>query len=143
MTTRLFVIDPQLDFCDGPAKGALAVSGTWQDMQRLAGYVDRESAAIDEAFISLDSHHAYDIGHPTFWRGPEGEAPAPFSLISATDVRSGRWIPTNPARLQQTSDYLEALEAKGRYRHTVWPTHCLVGTPGHAIQPDLMAALNR
>ena len=25
----------------------------------------------------------------------------------------------------------------------VWAIHCLIGTPGHAVQADLMAALNR
>ena len=31
----------------------------------------------------------------------------------------------------------------GNYPLTIWPPHCLIGTPGHAVHPELMAALLR
>lgn len=38
---RLLIIDPQMDFCDGPANGALPVPGAYADMTRLATLIDR------------------------------------------------------------------------------------------------------
>jgi len=40
-------------------------------------------------------------------------------------------------------DYAVSLEAKGQYPLMVWPEHCVIGTPGHNVQADLMAALQR
>jgi nicotinamidase-related amidase len=38
-------------------------------------------------------------------------------------------------------DYVRRLEQNGRYELTVWPPHCLIGSPGHAVFPELFAAL--
>lgn len=143
MTTHLLIIDPQNDFCDGPAAGNLAVPGAWDDMRRLAGFIDREAGQIDAITVTLDSHHHLDIGHPAWWRMPDGSEPAPFTIVTAQDVTEKRITPAEPWLAAHATKYLEILERQGRFVHTIWPTHCLLGTPGHAIQPDLMTALNR
>lgn len=33
------------------------------------------------------------------------------------------------------------LERKGRFKLTIWPDHCLIGTRGHAVVPELNKAL--
>ena len=37
--------------------------------------------------------------------------------------------------------YVRALEAGRRYQLCIWPPHCLIGGPGHAVAPELFSAL--
>jgi nicotinamidase-related amidase len=140
---RLLIIDPQVDFCDGPAEGALPVPGAWDDMTRLAAMIDRLGARIADIDVTLDSHHALDIAHAAWWIGSDGQPPPPFTLITAADVETGGWRPRNPAWLARSLAYVRRLEASGKYVLLIWPTHCLIGSPGHAIHPGLFAALRR
>lgn len=159
MTSRsvhLLVIDPQNDFCDlppaycpadptrggEPLRPALPVPGAHADMLRLAELIDSAGAALTAITVTLDSHHRVDIGHPTFWRRGDGEAVAPFTPITATDVRGGRFLPRAQEALPRVLAYLDALEAKGRYTHMVWPVHCEIGTWGHNVHADLRRAYN-
>lgn len=142
MRTHLLIIDPQNDFCD-PERGALYVPGADADMARLARFIDRAGDRIDAIHVTLDSHHPVDIAHPVFWRDPEGAPPAPFTAITAADVRSGAWTPRLPGARDRAIAYLDALEAGGRYPHTIWPPHCLIGSRGHAVAPALFDALTR
>jgi nicotinamidase/pyrazinamidase len=38
---------------------------------------------------------------------------------------------------------VQQLARAGRYALVIWPEHCLIGTWGHNVQADVMAALNR
>lgn len=143
MTFRLLIIDPQRDFCDGPCAGALAVPGADADMKRLAALVDRLGPRLDAVQVTLDSHQQYHIANPGWWTGPDGVPPPPFTLISRAEVESGRWAPRNPGEAGYARFYVGELARKGNYPLTIWPPHCLIGTPGHAVHPDLMAALLR
>lgn len=140
MTTHLLIIDPQMDFCS--PDGALSVPGAFDDMNRLADFIERHSDDIDHVTVTLDSHHFLDIGHPSWWRTPDGTEPAPFTIITADDVLQGRIEPADRQKRDASIAYLSSLEAQGRFSHTVWPHHCLIGTPGHAVHPGLMNALN-
>jgi nicotinamidase/pyrazinamidase len=140
---RLLVIDPQIDFCDGPGNGALPVPGAWDDMSRLATLVDRLGRKIDDIDVTLDSHHAVDIAHSPFWVNSKGDHPAPFTMITTADVENGLWSPRNPAFRARALEYVRKLEASGKYVLIIWPTHCLIGSPGHAVHPELFAALRR
>ena len=140
---RLLIIDPQVDFCDGPCNGALPVPGADADMMRLAAMVDRLSAHIDAIDVTLDSHHTVDIAHPAWWMDRSGQEPPPFTSITTADAEAGRWTPRNPAWRQRSLDYVRALEARGKYVLCIWPVHCLIGSPGHAVHPTLFAALQR
>ena len=142
MQTHLLVIDPQSDFCD-PADGALYVPGAEKDMARLAALVDRLGPAIDAIHVTLDSHHPIDIAHPIFWRDAAGEAPAPFTGIGPDAVRAGQWTTRRPQDRERALAYLDALAAGGRYPHTIWPPHCLIGSRGHTVDPTLFSALTR
>jgi len=140
---RLLVIDPQNDFCDGPANGTLPVPGAYEDMKRLAVMVDRLGSKIDDISVTLDSHRTIDIAHPAWWIGKDGNNPQPFTLITAADVESGKWNPRNPAWRKRSLDYVRELEANGKYVLVIWPEHCLIGSPGHAVHPELFKALQR
>jgi nicotinamidase-related amidase len=140
---RLLVIDPQTDFLDGPANGALPVPGAWDDMSRLAVMVDRLGRKIDDIDVTLDSHHAVDIAHPPFWVNSTGTNPTPFTMITRSDVENGIWTPRSPNLRARALDYVRQLEANGKYVLVIWPTHCLIGTPGHAVHPELFAAMRR
>jgi nicotinamidase-related amidase len=141
---HLLIVDPQNDFMDQPAGGtpALPVPGASRDMQRLADLIRRGRDGIDAITVTLDSHHSYDIAHPTFWRNADGVPVAPFTEITATQVRAGQYRPTQPQALQRALEYLDALEARGRYRLMVWPVHCEIGSWGHNVHSAVKAAYN-
>lgn len=140
MHVELLIIDPQIDFCD-PRKGALYVGGAEHDIERLARMVRRLAPKLDDIHVTLDSHHFVDIAHPIFWRDSQGQNPAPFTTITTGDVEAGRWTTAQPSMYPRALDYVKALEKNGRYALTIWPPHCLIGSEGHAVMPELFAAL--
>ncbi|WP_296001790.1 cysteine hydrolase [Rugamonas sp.] len=153
---HLLIIDPQNDFCDlpsdhrpdDPATGgqyapALPVPGAHQDMLRVAKLIDGGRAGIGAISVTLDSHHRYDIAHPGFWYAHDGAPVAPFTQISAAEVRAARYLPRRPDALPRALAYLDALEAAGRYRLMIWPVHCEIGTWGHNVHAAVRAAYNR
>lgn len=156
MTLQLLLIDPQNDFCDlpedwlplTPATGtrprpALPVTGAHADLLRAAALVTRLGARLQGITVTLDSHHRIDIAHPGFWLDTASRtAPAPFTPITAAQVRAGAYAPRDPAALPRVLAYLEALEATGRYTLMVWPVHCQMGTWGHAVHAGLQQALD-
>lgn len=150
---HLLIIDPQNDFCDlppqylpqQPATGqwhapALPVPGAHADMQRLAQLIQRGAAGISAISITLDSHHRLDIAHPTFWRHGDGQPVSPFTEITAAQVRAGQYLPRQPDAVARTLDYLDRLEAAGRYRLMVWPVHCEIGTWGNNVHDAVRSA---
>lgn len=139
---HLLVIDPQVDFCD-PDRGALFVPGADTDMRRLATMVERLVDKIDDIHVTLDSHHLVDIAHPVFWKDAAGRHPAPFTRITAAELERGDWTTTLPSARARTLAYLKALDASGRYPHVIWPPHCLIGSAGHNVVPELFEALKK
>jgi len=111
-------------------------------MQRLARFIRLGQAAIASVTITLDSHHHVGIERPAMWRKADGSPIDPFTQLGSDDVRQGRFVPRDPAALESVLAYLEALEAAGRYTHMVWPTHCEIGTWGHNLHADVLAACN-
>ena len=154
-STQLLIIDPQNDFCDLPASWcpvdpvsgeriapALPVAGAHADMGRLAAFIRGAAAVLDEITVTLDSHNRLHIAHPTFWQTGEGGPVAPFTEITARQVRAGAFRPRDPSADERALAYLDALEARGRYTLMVWPVHCEIGTWGHGVHADVRAAYN-
>lgn len=149
--THLVVIDPQIDFMDLPGS-TLPVPGADADMKRLAAMVKRIGNRLEDIHVTLDSHRVIDVGHPGMWRNENGQPPTPFTIISSDDIRAGIWRPRNEHLKhpqlggktfgQYMLDYALALEAGGKYPLMVWPEHCRIGSPGHAVHPDLLEALH-
>jgi nicotinamidase-related amidase len=159
---HLLVIDPQNDFCDiqedelpidpaslkaGPPaplfRPALPVSGADGDMKRLAAFIDRVGKKLYDIHVTLDSHNPVDIAHPSWWMNEQGDTPAPFTLITADEVKKGFWKARNPLAQTHSLKYVEALEASGRYMLVSWPEHCLIGSWGHNVHAAVKEALDR
>lgn len=140
-SVHLVVIDPQKDFCD--PQGALFAPGADGDTQRLAAMIDRLGPQLTDVHVTLDSHRKVDISHPMWWRTASGKAPDPFSSVTADDLKSGRIVTARPAMFDRSLRYLAELEQAGRYPHTVWPYHCLIGDEGHSVVPVLSDALHQ
>lgn len=124
---------------------SLFVQGANDDMRRAATWIYRNTHLIDKLFLSLDTHTMNQVFHPDFWEDPNGRRPAPFTVITAAEVREGRWRPS----INQNTfinlkaamvDYCEQLEANDRYALTIWPYHALLGGASHAINAGLMEA---
>ncbi|OFA08813.1 cysteine hydrolase [Duganella phyllosphaerae] len=152
---HLLIIDPQNDFCDlppaylpvhpvtGAARApALPVPGAHADMQRLASLINRGRDGITAISVTLDSHHRFDIAHPTFWIAGDGQPVTPFTEITAAQVRAGQYLPRDAAGLGRALNYLDRLGAAGRYKLMVWPVHCEIGSWGNNVHDDVRTAYN-
>jgi nicotinamidase-related amidase len=135
----LLIIDPQIDFCD--PNGSLFVNGADGDMKRLAAMVKRIGSKLNDIHVTLDSHHCFDIAHPIFWKDAGGKNPDPFTMISVADVESRKWITSIPSLMDKGLNYVKQLESNGRYPLVVWPYHCIIGSKGHGVYPDLFDVL--
>ena len=150
VNVQLLLIDPQNDFCDLPPAccpageaPALPVAGAYADLQRVAALIDAAAARIEAITVTLDSHLRLDIAHPGFWQARDGSAVAPFTPITAAQLRAGDYRPRDAAAAPRAMAYADALEAQGRYALMVWPVHCEIGSWGQAVQADVRAAYNR
>lgn len=148
----LFAIDFQNDFLDysidslphtKDAQGnwvplyqpALAVGGGIQDVTRFTDWALANISRFSRLFFTQDSHHYLDIAHPEWWQDAAGNTPPPFTMITYSDVQSGKWVPRR--FYQKSSAYVKALEDGGEFIHTIWPPHCLMGTWGHNFHPKI------
>lgn len=141
MSLHLLIVDAQQDFCDGPCHGALAIPGAYDDMSRVARMIGRLGARIDAIHATMDAHHTVDIAHPAWWMDATGAPPPPFTIVTAQDIESGLWKPRDPARRERSLRYVRQLEVQGNYPLCIWPPHCLIGSAGQSLHPELFAAL--
>lgn len=147
MRVDLIVIDGQNDFLD--PNGALYVKGADTEALKLKAMIERLGQKITKIHATLDSHHPVDIAHPIMWKDQNGKHPDPFTIISAQDVRDGRWTCTllgyfNSEKKitfqDKTLAYVEQLEKNNRYPLCIWPPHCLIGEWGNNVYPVLSEA---
>ena len=131
-----FGIDAQVGFCTPGA--SLFVPGAVEDTRRTIEFIYRNLDRITQLHFSLDTHHVFQIFHPAWWVDGDGNHPAPFTSITADDVRHGRFKPTRHEA--EGLEYVERLEKSGKYVLTIWPYHTLVGGLSHALVPSLMEA---
>ena len=160
----LVIIDPQNSFCKvvDPAQqqvlhdGELCVSGAWDDMTRVAGLVNRLGKKLNDIHTTMDSHHQMHVAHGIWFRDSKGNQPAPFTIMreendaiigSVFDPKAGashdvgEFTCFTPSAHKRTLEMLKQLRASNRYPHCIWPPHCLIGTPGHNVVPQLAEAL--
>lgn len=131
-----FGIDAQVSFCTPGA--SLFVPGAVEDTQRTLAWLYGNLDKITQLAFSLDTHRVFQIFHPAWWIGDEGKHPAPFTNVTTSDVREGKWKPVmHPA---ECLEYVKKLEASAKYALTIWPYHVLLGGVSHALVPSLMEA---
>jgi nicotinamidase-related amidase len=142
----LLAVDVQNTFCiPGFELFITGRSGTGavDDNRRLCEFIYRNLATITRVVPSLDTHHAMQIFHAIWLVDEHGNHPAPYTLISAEDVESGRWKvneavaeavgvgPDYAAR--HLMHYTRRLAEGGKYNLTIWPYHAMLGGISHAL----------
>lgn len=168
---QILIVDPQNDFCiadDGHGnQGTLVVPGAAADMSRVANLIHRLGDRIDGISVTLDSHQTIGIERPRWWvRVSDGAEVAPFTCLGIhPDGRRIVKVELTAAGAKPTEEeyttriphmlhhggstgggsfgYLKALAARQRYPHIVWTEHCIVGTWGWGIVPELADTLVR
>jgi nicotinamidase/pyrazinamidase len=132
-------IDMQVDFVFPAPIGRLPVPNAVADTERTVDWLIRNVHQITQIAASLDTHTPFQIFYPTWWRDRAGHQPAPYTTITADDVRRGDWRPViEPI---WSMKYLEELETVGKKQLMVWPFHCMEGTSGRALVPALSEAI--
>lgn len=131
-------IDLQNDFV--LPTGALSVVGAMEDVKRIGEFINKNSSKINHISLTLDSHHPIHIAHASYWKDKDGNHPSPFTQITSSDAKAGKWTPQfNP---QWSFKYLEELEKEGGV-NVIWNEHCLLGTNGWAIVDEVMNAVTQ
>jgi len=139
MINTLLVIDPQNDFCD--SQGALCVPGAIEDCRRLSTMIERLDTRLNSIHVTMDTHHLFHIAHPLFWFDRNGSVPAPYTIITAELIQNGEYRASVPQYQHYAEEYVTTLEKTGKYNLCLWPPHCLIGSWGHDIFPELSRAL--
>ena len=145
--TLLLLVDLQKDFCF--PEGALYVAGrsgrgALDDIRRVASFLYRNLHRVTATLATLDSHLPHHVFSPSFWIDRAGESLTPHRTVRAAEIRAGEvrprpelapWVAAGDYDWlwRQTLHYCEELERRGRYALYLWPPHCLVGSPGHAL----------
>lgn len=130
--TLLLCVDMQRDFMEG---GPLGVSGSLCDARRLSQFIYKNITKITTIAASLDTHAPRQIFHPCWWRGADGGSPVPYTVITADDVKRGKWRPLYEE--QESVEYLEHLAAGDKKQLIIWPYHCIAGTVGATLENQL------
>jgi nicotinamidase-related amidase len=142
----LLAVDVQNTFCIPEFELFVAGrsgTGAVDDNRRLCEFIYRNLGSITQILPSLDTHHAMQVFHAIWLVDEQGDHPAPYTLVSAQDIASGRWR-VNPEvadTLGLDLDYAQrhlvhytaALAAGGKYDLTIWPYHAMLGGIGHAL----------
>ena len=131
----LVCIDCQFDFCN--PKGALYVKNAEKDMLKLSKFINKNLNKINTIVATLDLHHLIDIAHPIFWKNEMGENPAPFTSISKYHLDNKKWIPIDNRIYELYKHYNEDMNIV-----TIWPPHCLIGTKGSILDPNISSVFS-
>lgn len=134
---HLVIIDMQVDFCH--TQGNLNVPGSVGDMQRLIEFIYKYADRLTNITCSLDSHLPHQIFHPAWWADEQGNHPAPFTMITYNDIKTGKWRPL--VAPVQSTNYVKKLEDMAKKTLVIWPYHVLIGSVGNALDPELWSAV--
>lgn len=145
MNFSLFLIDLQLDFIeaeqDAAYQPALPVAGSLADVHRIAGFIRQATSRLEAVGATFDSHPAYGIERPGFWRYADGKLVPAHTNISVEDIDTGRVALVNPEHALAL-DTVRQMAAQGDYQLRVWPRHAVEGSIGAAMHPAVMDALS-
>lgn len=134
----MFICDPQNDYSD---EGSIPIPNANADSNRIYDMIKDHMDDILEIYVSLDSRHRTHISNPISWVNKKGDMPEPFTIITASEVIKGRWKARQRVSQQDFVDYVSKVEANSRLPFTIWPDHCLIGTWGQAVMPQINEAL--
>jgi len=151
---ELLGVDIQNTFCIPGFElfvGGRSGRGAVEDNQRLADFIYRNLNVITHISLTMDTHQAMQIFHSIFLVNNEGKNPSPYTLVSADDIRQGRWkfnsaisdsLGIEPKLGQQHLEYYTSqLQRNEKYDLTIWPYHAMLGGIGHALVSSLEEAI--
>jgi nicotinamidase-related amidase len=163
----LLIIDPQVDFHEGGNLGVYGVDeiggkGGKSDSANIIKLIQKKAPAA--VYVSLDTHTPTHIGHQAFWQpegDPNGEGPAVGSQFVVNEGKVAvanlgvftYYEPRSTGDDAKDADlkkwvvqYVQALTGGvgggEKFSPCIWPNHCLEGSAGHAVYPELKAALD-
>ncbi len=152
--TWLMLVDVQNTFCIPGFELYVAGRsgrGAVDDNRRLCEFIYHNLDVITQITATMDTHQAMQIFHAIFLVDEQDEHPAPYTNVSAEDVRMGKWKfnPALASRFGITSEegqqrlehYTTTLEKSGKYDLTIWPYHAMLGGIGHALVSSVDEAL--
>jgi nicotinamidase-related amidase len=152
--TWLMLIDVQNTFCIPDFElyvGARSGRGAVDDNVRLSEFIYRHLGEITRITATMDTHLTMQVFHAIFFVDKDGNHPAPYTDIHASELREGRWMFNSalasefdvaPEYAQQMMiHYAEALQKTGKYALTIWPYHAMLGGIGHALVSSVAEAL--
>src|SRR5215211_5197255 len=152
--TWLLLIDVQNTFCIPGFElyvGGRSGRGAVEDNARLCEFIYRNLGSITQITATMDTHMAMQVFHAIFFVDKNGDHPAPYTDIHASELRQGRWT-FNPALSSQFGvapeygqqmmiHYAEELEKKSKFALTIWPYHAMLGGIGHALVSSVEEAI--
>ena len=152
--TWLLLIDVQNTFCIPDFElyvGGRSGRGAVDDNARLCEFIYRNLASLSHITATMDTHMTMQVFHAVFFVDRDGNHPAPYTDIHASDLRDGTWT-FNPVLAseynlapeygqQMMIHYAESLEHKGKYALTIWPYHAMLGGIGHPLVSAVEEAL--
>lgn len=150
----LVLIDIQNTFCIPGFElfvGGRSGTGAVEDNIRLVQFIYRNLGAITHISLTLDTHQATQIFHPVFLTDENGEHPTPYTLVTAEDIKEGRWkfnsILSEDLGIEagygqaQLEHYTNQLAEREKFDLTIWPYHAMLGGIGHALVPSIEEAV--
>jgi len=152
--TWLMLIDVQNTFCIPGFELYVAGRtglGAVEDNVRLCEFIYHNLGDITHVTATLDTHMTMQVFHAIFFVDENGNYPAPYTDIHASELRAGKWR-FNPALSPQFGiapeygqemiiHYAEELEKRGKYALTIWPYHAMLGGIGHALVSSVEEAI--
>ena len=135
----LVLVDYQHDFVD--PTGTLYVPGSQHDVARLLTWFYANAHRITSIYASLDTHVPLQIFFSSWWKNPQtGEHPAAYTVITADDVVSGRWVPV--FQPEWSVSYVRQLQQQAKKDLMIWPAHTMEGTLGHMLVAPISEAIS-
>ncbi|GAC1663016.1 MAG: hypothetical protein PVS3B1_38680 [Ktedonobacteraceae bacterium] len=134
----VILVDCQHDFVD--PTGTLYVPGAQQDMARFLTWFYANAHNITSIYASLDTHLPFQIFYSSWWKDPHtGVHPEPFTVISAADIASEKWVPLFHA--EWSVHYVQQLQGQAKKELMIWPYHTMEGTLGHMLVAPISEAI--
>jgi nicotinamidase-related amidase len=152
--TWLMLIDVQNTFSIPKFElyvGGRSGRGAVEDNVRLCEFIYRHLGKITQITATMDTHRTMQVFHAIFFVDKDGNHPAPYTDIHASELRDSRWT-FNPALSSQFGiapeygqqmmiHYAEELEKKSKFALTIWPYHAMLGGIGHALVSSVEEAI--
>lgn len=152
--TWLMLIDVQNTFCIPGFELYVAGRtglGAVEDNARLCEFIYHNLGNITHITATMDTHLTMQVFHAIFFVDNDGNHPAPYTDIHASELRAGKWR-FNPALAPELGiapeygeemmiHYAEQLEKRGKYALTIWPYHAMLGGIGHALVSSVGEAI--